>query len=148
MPAYLTDPRNQIIEIQRNLRDRYRTRLSILKELIQNADDAGAITLLLNLCAGQPSAANPLLRVPGLLVVNDGRFTTDNERGIRWLSATSKTEDAGAAGRFGLGQKAVFHISDAFIVVPFGYSDRFAPFIVSPFYGLEERTRRQPPGRT
>jgi hypothetical protein len=42
MPAYFDDPRTQIIEIQRNLRDRYRTRLSIIKELIQNADDAGA----------------------------------------------------------------------------------------------------------
>jgi hypothetical protein len=98
MPAYLTDPRNQIIEIQRNLRDRYRTRLSILKELIQNADDAGARTLHLNLCNGQQGAANPLIRVPDLLVVNDGRFTRDNERGIRWLSATSKAEEAGSAG--------------------------------------------------
>jgi hypothetical protein len=84
------------------------------KELIQNADDALASTLALDLCCGQQSAANPLLRGPGLLVVNDGRFTTDHERGIRYLSATSKAEDAGSAGRFGLGQKAVFHISDAF----------------------------------
>ncbi len=83
-------------------------------------------------------AANPLLRVPGLLVVNNGRFTKDNERGIRWLSATSKAEEAGSAGRFGLGQTAVFHISDALIVVPIGHSSGFAPFIVSPFYGLEE----------
>ena len=105
MPAYFDDPRTQIIEIQRNLRDRYRTRLSIIKELIQNADDAGAQAMAVSLCVGQQNAANPLLRGPALLIVNNGRFSTENERGIRTLSATSKTEDAGSAGRFGLGQK-------------------------------------------
>jgi hypothetical protein len=142
MPAYFDDPRTQIIEIQRNLRDRYRTRLSIIKEVIQNADDAGAQAMALSLCPGQQDAANPLLRGPALLIVNNGRFMTDDERGIRTLSATSKTEDAGSAGRFGLGQKAVFHVCDAFIVVPFGYSEGIEPFIVSPFHGLKE-TRPQ-----
>ncbi|WP_316195985.1 sacsin N-terminal ATP-binding-like domain-containing protein [Bradyrhizobium sp. SZCCHNRI3052] len=142
MPAYFDDPRTQIIEIQRNLRDRYRTRLSIIKELIQNADDAGAHTMALKLCSGQQDTANPLLRGPALLIVNNGSFSVENERGIRTLSATSKAEDAGSAGRFGLGQKAVFHVCDAFIVAPFGYSSRFEPFIVNPFYGLEE-TRPQ-----
>ena len=39
MPAYVVDARSVVLSIRNNLQDRYKTRFSILKELIQNADD-------------------------------------------------------------------------------------------------------------
>ncbi|MEE7506807.1 sacsin N-terminal ATP-binding-like domain-containing protein [Methylobacterium mesophilicum] len=138
MPAYEVDARSVVLSIRNNLQDRYKTRFSILKELLQNADDAGAASLSVDLRKGIAGAANPLLRGPGLLVVNDGRYTKQNEEGIRHASASSKTEEAGSAGRFGLGQKAVFHLCDAFVVAPAGYGDGFVPFVVNPYHGIEK----------
>lgn len=138
MPGYEVDARSVVLSIRNNLQDRYKTRFSILKELIQNADDARAASLAIDLREGIAGAANPLLRGPGLLVVNDGRYTKRNDEGIRHASASSKTEETGSAGRFGLGQKAVFHLCDAFVVAPAGYGDGFAPFVVNPYHGIEK----------
>src|SRR6202158_2419591 len=46
---------------------------TLLRELVQNADDAGAERLVFTgLDRGWPQAANSLLRGPALLVANDG----------------------------------------------------------------------------
>ena len=83
MPALEVDARSVILSIQNNLHDRYRTRFSILKELVQNADDAHAKSLVVDLRNGIDAAGNPLLRGPGLLVVNDGGYKKRDEEGIR-----------------------------------------------------------------
>ncbi|MCJ2126996.1 ATP-binding protein [Methylobacterium sp. J-077] len=137
MSAFEIDHSSVIRSIRNDLQDRYRSLFSVLKELIQNADDAEAGRLSIDLREGIEGAGNPLLAGPGLLVVNDGGFTAGNERGIRHHSASSKTEEAGSAGRFGLGQKAVFHLCDAFVVMPARYGDGFAPFVINPFHGIE-----------
>ena len=48
-----------------NLRDRYKDQFSILKELVQNADDAHAKNLRFGLLLGDSQNAHPLLRGPG-----------------------------------------------------------------------------------
>src|SRR4051812_27579969 len=61
-----------------------------LKEMVQNADDAGASRLELGWVASIDgvSFANPLLgRTPALFVLNDGRFTADHARAIHKLGA-------------------------------------------------------------
>ncbi len=144
MPAYEVDARSVVLAIQNNLDDRYKTTFSVIKELVQNADDAGAKNLVIDLRDGFDAASNPLLRGPGLLIVNDGKYGAQDERGIRHASASSKTQETGSAGRFGLGQKAVFHLCDAFVVAPTGHGDSRKPFVVNPYYGIEsthERTR-------
>ncbi|WP_029032928.1 sacsin N-terminal ATP-binding-like domain-containing protein [Salinarimonas rosea] len=138
MPAYELDHSAAINAIRNDLKDRYPTRFAILKELIQNADDAEAGKLALHLLAGLDAEAdNALLRGPGLLVVNDGVFEAKDAKGIKHLSASSKTQDARSAGKFGLGQKAVFHLCDAFVVAPVGHAGGLAPFVVNPFLGIE-----------
>ncbi|MGP9819343.1 sacsin N-terminal ATP-binding-like domain-containing protein [Salinarimonas sp. NSM] len=138
MPAYELDHSAAINAIRNDLKDRYRTRFTILKELIQNADDAQAGRFTLHLLARlDAEAENALLRGPGLLVVNDGVFESKHAKGIKHLSASSKTQDARSAGKFGLGQKAVFHLCDAFVVAPFGHAGDSAPFVVNPFLGIE-----------
>ena len=61
-------------EIANNLRERYEydNGFPILKELIQNADDAVASALVFGRHAGFANAGHPLLTGPGLWVWNDG----------------------------------------------------------------------------
>ena len=108
----------------------------ILKELLQNADDAEARRFRLDALPGWPTAANPLLRGPGLLVVNDGLFRKDDERGITSFGESGKATDSAAIGKFGLGQKAVFHLCDAFVVYAYGDGGPFST-VVNPFLGVD-----------
>ena len=82
MPDFRVSPISIVNQIKSNLQDRYDSGYPILKELLQNADDAEARRFRLDALPGWPTAANPLLRGPGLLVVNDGLFRKDDERGI------------------------------------------------------------------
>jgi hypothetical protein len=116
MPGFLNNPSSIISQIKSNLQDRYGSGYPILKELLQNADDAEANRFRLDALPGWPDAINPLLRGPGLLVANDGFFRKQDETGIMSFGESSKVDDNSAIGKFGFGQKAVFHLCDAFIV--------------------------------
>lgn len=123
-------------QIQQLLRDRYATGFPILKELIQNADDGKAERLLVAVQGGWPNSSNPLLRHPGLIVINDGQFTERDEVGVCSFSNSGKTSDAGTIGKFGLGQKAVFHLCDAFLMLSHGTEHEFFETL-NPFLGLQ-----------
>ncbi|MFS8069442.1 MAG: sacsin N-terminal ATP-binding-like domain-containing protein, partial [Byssovorax sp.] len=107
-----------ISQLQQLLREQYRGDdggLTILKEIVQNADDSGASRLhFVVLRSGIKGATNPLLRGPALVCVNDGSFTAENERAIRRMAGTSKAENPASVGRFGVGQKSVFHLVEAY----------------------------------
>ncbi|RWA68020.1 hypothetical protein [Mesorhizobium sp.] len=136
MPEFRVSPISIVNQIKSNLQDRYGSGYPILKELLQNADDSEAQHFYLNALPGWPGAANPLLRWPGLLVVNDGKFRPEDERGITSFGESSKATDNGAIGKFGFGQKAVFHLCDAFVV--HAHRDA-APFstVVNPFLAVD-----------
>jgi len=88
--------------------------ITVIKELVQNADDAGATRLEFVLFDGGDSRAdNSLLRGPGLLVFNDGPFRREHEQNFTRPAGTSKSQDASAVGRFGIGLKSVFHLCEA-----------------------------------
>ncbi len=136
MPDFRVSPISIVNQIKSNLQDRYDSGYPILKELLQNADDAEARRFRLDALAGWPTAANPLLRGPGLLVVNDGVFRKDDERGITSFGESGKATDSAAIGKFGLGQKAVFHLCDAFVVYAYGDNEPFST-VVNPFLGVD-----------
>lgn len=136
MPGYSVSPISIVNQIESNLRDRYDSGYPILKELLQNADDAEAKRFKLDALVGWPAAANPLLRGPGLLVVNDGVFRKEDEQGITSFGESSKASDNSAIGKFGFGQKAVFHLCDAFVVYAHE-SDRSFSTVVNPFLDAE-----------
>jgi hypothetical protein len=138
MPNYIDDPISRLDQIKSNLRDRYDSGYPILKELLQNADDAKeARRFRLDALPGWRTAANPLLRGPGLLVVNDGIFCKEDERGILLFGASGKASDNAAAGKFGFGQKAVFHLCDAFIVYAQRENGETFNTVVNPFLGAD-----------
>ena len=112
MTGFTTDYVNQIAI---NLRDRYRSGFPILKELVQNADDAGAKSLAFGFHPGHGAAADHmLLKGPALWVLNDGRFKPSDRRAIRSFGLNAKAGDSGAIGKFGLGMKSVFHLCESF----------------------------------
>lgn len=133
MPDFHISPISIVNQIKSNLQDRYDSGYPILKELLQNADDAEARRFRLDALSGWSTAANPLLRGPGLLVANDGFFRKGDESGIISFGESSKAADSAAIGKFGFGQKAVFHLCDAFVVYAQRASDRPFSTVVNPF---------------
>ena len=136
MPGFYVSPLAVVNQIKSNLQDRYESGYPILKELLQNADDAQARRFRLEALSGWPDAGNPLLQGPGLLVVNDGALTDDDRSGILAFGESVKATDRAAIGKFGLGQKAVFHLCDAFVVHAVGVEEPFTR-VVNPFLKVE-----------
>lgn len=114
----------KIERIRENLREgRYALEdgiFPIVKELIQNAEDARAGRLLIAWDEGLPDAQHRLLCGPALLAINDGSFDPANSRAIREMGLSSKAADSSSIGKFGLGMKSVFHVGEVFFFVAVG----------------------------
>ena len=91
----------------------------ILKELLQNADDAGATELHFVLdprTHGTERIFSPkseALQGPALLVYNNSVFTEEDIQGIQSLGQGSKTLDPFKTGQYGIGFNVVYHLTDA-----------------------------------
>ena len=97
-----------------NLIDRYPPR-SILKEMLQNADDADAKSVVVGWTPGLGgSASHQLLQGPALFVINDGKFTAEDAHAICRFGQNYKYGEKAVIGKFGLGLKSVFHLCEAF----------------------------------
>ena len=105
------------IESIRDLLRGYGISRSILKELIQNAEDSGATRMDILHVGGDPGAAHPLFLGPGLLVANDGNFSQENRLAIRQINLGTKGTEERAIGRFGKGLKSVFAWCEAFFII-------------------------------
>lgn len=107
----LTTRLNQLI------RD-YPEGVGIFKELLQNADDAGAskIHFILDWRRHQveplPGPQMQELLSPALLVYNDAIFTDEDFQSIEQLGNSLKISDLTKTGRFGLGFNSVYHLTD------------------------------------
>lgn len=92
--------------------------LGILKEFIQNADDAGATTLQIIMDWRQhraerlPDRRMKRLMGPALLLANDKPFSDDDLEAIRRIGEGSKRDSAPKTGRFGLGFNTSYNITD------------------------------------
>ena len=93
---------------------------AVLKELVQNADDAGASTI--SFCLDCRSHSTDRLADPGmaefqgpaLLVYNNAVFTEEDFKSIQRIGDSLKksSETKGKIGRFGIGFNAVYHWTD------------------------------------
>lgn len=125
--------RPSLIKQLRSILDQYPDDGQILKELIQNAEDARAKKVCFLYDDTQHGAspdklAHPELELhqgPALYAFNDAVFDDSDWKGIRMLQDSIKDKDPMKVGRFGLGFKSVFHMTD----MPSVLSDRWLAFI-------------------
>ena len=104
----------------KNILKDYKDGLTIIKELLQNADDAGATEM--NICydTRQHAVTRDALFFPGmaechgpaLLVHNDAKFTQDDFKNITRLAGATKEGKRLKIGKFGIGFCSVYHITD------------------------------------
>ncbi len=114
MSGFNNDPLQYINLITDNLSDRYLSGFPVLKELIQNTDDAKASCLDFGISKGIPESKHPLLQGTALFLINNGEFKASDARGIRSFGLNSKAADKSTIGKFGLGMKSIFHFCEAF----------------------------------
>lgn len=107
-----------IRQIQQNLTEgRYAigdTGFPIIKELVQNADNAGSKLLHIGICEPMPGVEHALLQSPGMYVINDGAFDKNDAANIRRFGESTKSMGTGKIGKCGLGLKCIFHLCEAF----------------------------------
>ena len=102
----------------RNILHEYKDGIGIFKELIQNADDAGATTVkfLVDWRKGQTgslfSPGMAKCQGPALWAYNNAVFSDEDFENINKLAGETKVEDISKIGRFGLGFNAVYHLTD------------------------------------
>jgi len=93
------------------------------KEVVQNADDAGATRLDVGWVSRLPGISHPLLRGgPAVFVLNNGPFTARDAVAIHQLGLSDKASDRSSIGRFGLGLKSLFHWCEAYFYLSSGHS--------------------------
>lgn len=97
----------------------------ILKELIQNANDAYANSLFFGYHNGLKSSKNPLFQNAGLYFINDGEFKKSDLISINKMWDNAKGNNPNQIGKFGLGLKSIFHWCEAFCYLSSGISDTF-----------------------
>lgn len=122
--------------------------VGILKELIQNADDAKAARVEITLdwrnhhVKSLPDDRMVLLMGPAMLVYNDSVFADKDFDSIRSLGQSEKARDLQKTGRFGVGFNAIYHVTD---FPSFVSRDRIIFF--DPHGAAIPGTSRQEPGR-
>ena len=79
----------------------HHSRTSILKELIQNAEDAGTSRWDFIYYPGRNAASHSLARGPGILGINDGVFRVDDRLDIFQINLGTKGTDDRAIRGFG-----------------------------------------------
>ena len=91
---------------------------SILSELIQNADDAGASTVRVMYSERRYGTSSLLgqkmadWQGPALYFYNDAIFSPQDFQNIARIGQASKLDKQNSTGRFGLGVNAVYHSTD------------------------------------
>ena len=101
-----------------NILKDYPRDVTFLKELLQNADDAGAKKLFIILDKHYHSNDKVIsdewkqLQGPALLFWNDSTFTEKDLIGIQKIGLGSKRDDVDKIGQYGIGFNVVYHYTD------------------------------------
>ncbi|KAJ0094050.1 hypothetical protein Patl1_16358 [Pistacia atlantica] len=111
----------QKVDLTRRIREvllNYPEGTTVLKELIQNADDAGATKVRFCLDRRHHSSHSLLSHSlaqwqgPALLAYNDAVFSEDDFVSISRIGGSTKHGQAWKTGRFGVGFNSVYHLTD------------------------------------
>ncbi|MGI0497845.1 sacsin N-terminal ATP-binding-like domain-containing protein [Limnospira platensis] len=118
MAGFKDRPGEKVNTIKNLLKERYKQGFPIIKEIIQNANDGQATTLDFGIAQGLgDSVEHPLLKTPALFFLNNGTFTKSDQEAITYFGIDANAKDRGKIGKFGLGQKSIFHFCEAFFYI-------------------------------
>ncbi|KAH8806800.1 hypothetical protein DL96DRAFT_1686030 [Flagelloscypha sp. PMI_526] len=102
----------------RGILDSYPFGNGLLREILQNSDDAGATqqTFVLD-CRSHPSSSlvDPVLRTsqgPSLLCLNDSLFRETDWTALQTINGSNKRAEDQKTGKYGLGFRSCYHITD------------------------------------
>ena len=101
-----------------NILEEYPVGVGSLREFVQNADDAGASTLVFAVdtrAHASPADASPVATsrtAPSLLVWNDASFSERDFESIISIGRSRKREDGTTIGKYGLGFNVAYHFTD------------------------------------
>ncbi|KAF6736193.1 Sacsin [Oryzias melastigma] len=107
-----------LVEFLKDILRRYPEGGQILKELIQNAEDAGATEVKFMYDEteyGVESLWSPDMaqhQGAAMYVYNNAVFTVEDWNGIQEIARSRKRDDPLKVGRFGIGFNSVYHITD------------------------------------
>ena len=128
----------------------YTDGFAVPKELVQNADDAGATEVRFLYDERTNEDAMTCLidegmrhcQGPALWVYNDAEFQDNDFTNITKLNGASKKQDTGKIGKFGLGFNAVYNLTDVPMFLSRNY---FVIFDPNTFYlGKAIRSKNKP----
>ncbi|XP_069137977.1 sacsin-like [Argopecten irradians] len=111
-----------LLQQLKGILDKYQD-VQIIRELVQNADDANAsemkIMYIDNNTEKLPDDGDysNYFRAPALCVFNDAVFSEQDWEFIKSIYKSGKREDCLKVGRFGLGFKSVFHMTDHPVII-------------------------------
>ena len=119
----------------KRLLDQYTDGFAVLKELVQNADDAGAteVRFLYDERANNDATTHLLdegmkeCQGPALWVYNDAEFTEKDFENVEKLSGATKEHHTEKIGKFGLGFNAVYNLTDVPMFLSKNYFVVFDP---------------------
>ncbi|VDI50995.1 sacsin [Mytilus galloprovincialis] len=110
-----------LTQLQSILR-KYPNDAQILREMIQNAEDAGAkiMKIFYDNRFITPKGSNEIkhyFKSPGILIYNDACFKQEDWEGIITIYNSVKEKEPLKVGKFGLGFKSVFHMTDNPVII-------------------------------
>ncbi|XP_068729165.1 sacsin-like [Montipora capricornis] len=128
-----TGPHEPVTTRLKNILNEYKEGVGVFRELVQNADDAGATEVQFVL--DWRSHPTEKLLAPGmadcqgpaLLVYNNAVFSDEDLVNISKLAGATKREDLEKIGRFGLGFSSVYHFTDVPSFISRSYAVFFDP---------------------
>jgi hypothetical protein len=116
--GFISDPAGTVNQIRNLLDERYKKGFPIVKEIIQNANDGQATELDFGVIESLGYRVNhPLLKCPALFFLNNGNFKEEDRKAIARFGIDYNAQDKSKIGKFGLGQKSVFHFCEAFFFI-------------------------------
>ena len=132
------------------LLEEYTDGFAVPKELIQNADDAGATEVRFlydertntDAMTGLIDEGMKECQGPALWVFNDAEFQDKDFENIIKLNGATKKQDTSKIGKFGLGFNAVYNLTDVPSFVRRNYIAFFDPHTV--YLGREITDKRKP----
>ena len=132
------------------LLEEYTDGFSVLKELLQNADDAGATEVRFLYDERTNVDAMTCLidegmkgcQGPALWVYNDAVFKDEDFENIAKLNEATKKRNTEMIGRFGLGFNAVYNLTDVPMILSRNYFVIFDPH--TSYLGKAIRNKRKP----